>query len=186
MPLCSQCMLPLLKVQIPNWSYTIHLSIYFWTSILKSPKRWRISASPSSSTHNPATLTSGSAWATSAAVLFSCSLVPSKLTVSDGLGSLFLSCVFYIVCVFAHPCWLKGFAPFATLLCTSYLSRSQQSVLQFLLCSSFQKTCKAVHCQATLNPKLDWHHLLICSQKDREIATQPPSKNLSPSHLHLS
>ena len=172
MPLCSQSMLlPLFKVHIPNWSYTIHLSIYFWTSILKSPKRWRISASPSSSTHNPDLWICLGHLCSCLVQLQPCAsgigsrLSPSKLTASDGLGSLFLSCVFYIVCVFAHPSWLKGFAPFATLLCTSYLSRSQQSVLQFLLCSSFQKTCKAVHCQATLNPKLDWHHLLICGQK---------------------
>ena len=39
------------------------------------PEAVKVAASPSSSTHNPATLTSGSAWATSAAVLFSCSLV---------------------------------------------------------------------------------------------------------------
>ena len=43
MPLCSQSMLlPLFKVQIPKLELYNHLSIYFWTSILKSPKRWRL------------------------------------------------------------------------------------------------------------------------------------------------
>lgn len=76
MPLCSQSMLlPLFKVQIPKlelYNPPKHLLLDKHPEI---PQAVKVAASPSSSTHNPATLTSGSAWATSAAVLFSCSLV---------------------------------------------------------------------------------------------------------------
>ena len=84
--------------------------------------------------------TSGSAWATSAAVLFSCSLgflgpwlSPSKLAVSDCLGSLFLSCVFYLVCIFGHPYWLKGVAPLQWFSATELICQGPSKVS----CSSF-------------------------------------------------
>ena len=110
-----------------------YLSIYFWTSILKSqptkivhpfhPDLWICLG------HLCSCFVQLQPWVSCIGPWLS----PSKLAVSDCLGSLFLSCVFYLVCIFGHPYWLKGVAPLQWFSATELICQGPSKVS----CSSF-------------------------------------------------